>query len=412
MSDLLRGVRVLEAAVLFNGDYVGMVLADLGADVIKVESPRGGDYLRDMLGQLAPHQSPAHVQINKNKRSLTLDLRRDEGRAVFFDLLRTTDVFVDGYTAGACDALGIGYAAQAAVKPDIVYCHYSGFGARGPYAAIPTHGQMMNTLAAAVPVAVGDDGLVHVVERDEPMGGTRQGGDGTAAGGIHAAYHVAAALFRRDRTGQGCFLDAAGADGVLANGWIGAVYGLNDDRIVDRRDLRPPGQRPYQGAKYQWYETSDGRFVLFCCIEHKFWDRFCVVVGRPEWVGRKDDDGPIDFAHTDQALRRELTELFRSRPQAEWIALAAAEHLPIGPSNQGAAQLRDDPHLATRTILVEGSHPGGGPFTFVGEPVIVDGGEYTVRRPAPGLGEHTDEVLTELGYEPERITALRAARVI
>ena len=155
-----HGIRVVECAVLFNGDTVGMWLGDMGADVIKVESPEQGDYLRDMLGQIVPHHSPAHLQVNKNKRSLTLDLRRDEGRDVFWDLLRTADVFVDGFLAGACDALGIGYERQREVKPDIVYCHCSGFGATGPYARVPTHGQMMNALAASVPLATGDDGLV------------------------------------------------------------------------------------------------------------------------------------------------------------------------------------------------------------------------------------------------------------
>src|SRR5262245_14915979 len=131
MSSLLDGVRVVEAAVLLNGDTVGMYLGDMGADVIKVESPRGGDYLRDLLGQLTPHHSPAHVQVNKNKRSVTVDVRQPAGLAVFMDLVRTADVFVDGYLAGTCDRLGIGYSALSAVKPDLVYCHYSGFGAQG-----------------------------------------------------------------------------------------------------------------------------------------------------------------------------------------------------------------------------------------------------------------------------------------
>ncbi len=412
MSDLLDGVRVLELAALLNGDYVGMLLGDMGADVIKIESPGRGDYLRDMLGQLSPHHSPAHVQVNRNKRSVTLDLRLPAGLEVFLDLLATADVFVDGYVAGTCDALGLGYDQLRVHKPDLVYCHYSGFGATGAYASIPTHGQMMNSLAAAVPVELGYDDLVHLVERDEPMGGTRSGGEGTAAGGTHAALHVAAALVRRDRTGRGCYLDAAGADGVVANGWMGAIYGLNDRRITDRQGLRPRGQGAHEGAKYQWYETLDHKFVLFCCIEHKFWRRFCEAVGRPDWVARTDEGGPVDFAHTDIGLRRELQGLFRTRDQTAWITLAAAQDLPIGPCHQGALSLLDDAHLRQRTILIEGDHPGAGPFTYVGEPVIVDSGPYEVRRPAPELGEHTGEVLAELGYGPERVASLRAGGVI
>ncbi len=412
MSDLLAGIRVLESAMLLNGDYLGMLLGDLGADVIKVESPGRGDYLRDMLGQITPHHSPAHLQVNKNKRSLTVDLRRDEGRAVFFDLLAQTDVFVDGFVAGACDQLGIGYEAQRAAKPDIVYCHYSGFGSTGPYASIPTHGQMMNALAAAVPVRMDDDGFVRRYDADEPMGGTRMGGDGVSAGGIHAAFHVAAALVRRDRTGKGCFLDAAGADGVIAGGWMAAIYAMNDDRIVDRRNLREPGTPQFNGPKYQWYETADHAFVLFCCIEHTFWAKFCELVDRPDLIGEQTGDAPVDFSHDDLALRRELQTIFLTRTRAEWVELAAREHLPIGPSLQGAKSLRADPHLRGRTILVDGEHPNAGAFSFVGEPVVVDGAPYSVRLPAPELGQHTDEILAELGYDAARIAALHDNGVV
>ena len=188
---------------------------------------------------------------------------------------------------------------------------------------------------------------------------------------------------------------------------------MNNDRITDRTGLRQPGDVERTSAKYNFYETSDRRYVLFCAIEHKFWQRFCESVDRPDLIGSSDlGDSPVDFAHRDEPLRRELQAIFSTRSQAEWVAFARDNRLPLGPAHQRVAELRDDPQIAVRQIVVEGEHPTAGAFTYVGEPVIVDGTPYRVRRPAPSLGEHTDELLGELGRSAEDIAALRAEGVI
>ncbi len=411
MSNLLNGVRVLESAILLNGDTLGMHLADLGADVVKIESPGTGDYLRDILGQIEPRHSPAHLQVNKNKRSIALDLRAVGGLDVFWDLLRTVDIFIDGFAGAAADGVGIGYEAQRLHKPDIIYCQYTGFGRTGPYAGIPTHGQMMNAEAAAVALET-RDGLVRIVENRELMWGTSSGGDGTAAGAIHAALRVVAALHRRDHTGEGAFLDASAADAVISQGWIGAIYGLNHHRITDHTGLRQPGSEPFTGAKYQYYETADDKYVLFCCIEPKFWIRFCEAVDRRDLADRHVELGAVDFGRDDYELRRELQTIIGSQPQQHWIEMAVRERLPIGPANQGVASLRDDPHIAERQIIVEGDHPVAGPFTYVGEPVIVDNMPYEMPRPAPTVGMQTREVLQEIGYDSNRIDDLIAKHIV
>jgi crotonobetainyl-CoA:carnitine CoA-transferase CaiB-like acyl-CoA transferase len=408
----LEGIRVLESATLFNGDHVGTLLGDLGADVIKIESPFQGDYLRDFLGQITPHHSPAHVQVNKNKRSVTLDLRQAEGKEVFWRLLETADVFLDGNAGDALDRLGVGYEEQRQRNPGIVFCQVSGFGHAGAYASVPTHGQMMNALAAGMPMEVGDDGLTRPATSVRAMGGMSSAGEGTANAGIYGAYHITAGLVRRLRTGQGCFVDVSGADACIASAWISATYELNDGRVADRATMPAPGQSELGSAKYQFYETADRKFVLFCAIEHKFWEHFCSAIGRPELAPRSNASAPVDFAAGEVDLRRELQQIFRTRTLAQWMKTAAEHDVPIGPAPTDLLQLLDDPHMQQREIIYHGEHPKAGPFTYVAQPAVIEGQGYEVWRPAPELGEHTREVLAELGLTARQIDELASKHVI
>ena len=412
---LLSGIRVLESAQLFNGDTLGGLLGDLGADVIKIESPFRGDYLRDMLGQVVPHNSPAHMQVNKNKRSVALDLRKEEGRELFWKLLATADVFVDGNAADATTKLGVGYEAQRARRPEIIYCQYTGYGATGPYAAIPTHGQMMNAAAGGTPMEMGDDGLVHPYRGPQNFNGIASGGEGTAAGATFAALHVAAALVQRNRTSEGCYIDVSAAEAVISSAWIAATYILNDERVADRRSLPAPIEASgTTSAKYQFYRTSDDKFVLFCCIEPAFWKNFCRVAGREDLIG-ENGSGPVDFATTDdpdQTLRREIQKIIEKRTQAEWTRLSAEHDLAIGPAVQ-QDELRSDPQLAARGAFIDTVHPVAGAFTHVTLPALVDGQRSTeIRHHAPALGEQTAELLTEIGISTAELAVLRNAGVV
>ena len=417
MSELLAGVRVIESAMLFNGDTAGAHLGDLGADVIKVEGPPVGDYLRHFLGQIVPGYSPAHVQINRNKRSIAIDLKTDQGKEIFWKLLATADVFLDGNASDACEKIGIGYEAQRLRKPDIIYCQYSGFGATGPYAPVPTHGQMMNTLAGAHPMEMGEDGFMHPApSSNSPMRGTETGGEGTAAGAIHAAYHVAAALVQRARTGQGAYIDVSGFEGVVGQAWIAATYALNEARIADKSTMPASGGGEMNGALYQFYRCADNRNILFCCIEPKFWKNFCRAIDRPDLIelnrAVSGEGGPVDFGGSQRELRRELQRIFDTRTLEEWMNLAASHDIAMGPAYRSIVEAAEDPQFTARGTLHTATHPQAGEYTFVREVGNVAGQPYRVRHHAPAYGQQTDEILHELGYSTSDIDSLESAGVV
>lgn len=392
MIRLLEGVRVLECAVLLNGDQTGRLLGDLGADVIKLEQRGRGDYLRDILGQITPHNSPAHLYANRNKRSIALDLQSDVGREIFFELLSTADVFVDGLAGDACERLGIGYEAQLERNPAIVYAQCSGFGSSGPYAGLPTHGHMMGALAGGVHLRTGDNDEVEV------LGGLA---NGVAVGATNTALTLVAALLRSRATGRGCRIDGAGSDAVIATEWFRPTYHWNAERLVDRSTLRTPGEEAT--PRYTYYVTKDDRYVLLCAIEAHFWSRFCEAAGLGDAAPAESGGSrAVSFGDEDPALGATLRATFRERTLDEWMDLAVAHRIPMCPANQ-VENLRDDPQLASRQIIHDSDHPVAGPVTMPGWPAPVRDQPFEVRFPAPALGEHTSAILGELGWTADRI---------
>ena len=405
MIGLLEGVRVVEAAVLLVGDYTGMLLADEGADVVKVEAPGTGDWIRDHMGAVAPRNSPYHLFVNRNKRSLSLDLKSDRGREVIHRLVSSADVFLTGFTGDVPSRLGIGYEDLRVIKNDIIYCQTTGFGADGPYAALPTHGQMAQALVASPPFERGQDGHPRVASgyhRPDPP-------EGVVVGPLFAAYGIAGALLRRERTGQGCYLDVSCSDAVLAASYPQALLALNQGRYTDH--AMAPAVDGRLAARYTYYETSDGRHLLFCPEEPKFWTRFCEAIGRPDLAAGQDESVTNDFGADDVELYDELQRIFLTRSLDDWLQLFVDHKVPGGPALPFEG-VRGNPHLDFRGVVVDEEHPVAGSFTTLGNPVRTPGRNYRTRVPAPAVGEHNEEVLAELGYAPEAIDALRQEGVL
>jgi len=388
VTGLLEGVTVVETGVLMTVDHLGRLLADEGADLVKVESPGQGDYLRNIMTRFAPDWSTFHLALNRNKRSLTCDARTPEGREVLSRLLERADIFITGNIGDTNRKLGLDEESVRAIRPEIVYCQATGFGASGPYAEVPTHGQMMDALGGgAPPMALDDDGFV--VATGDAVGGS----GGVVIGPLYAAFGVACALARARLTGEGCYLDVSCADAVLCAKWLDALPTLNPE-LVDRSW---DGKAPGESAKYQHYETADGKYVLFCAIETKFWEHWCTAVGRDDLLREHRADLVVDFAGGDDALRREIQQVFHTKTQDEWMKVAVEDDIALGPALR-FDEVADDPHLQARGQIVVEAHPLFGEMRTLGNPVLVPGEEFTVRS-APALGQHTDEVLEELGYD-------------
>jgi crotonobetainyl-CoA:carnitine CoA-transferase CaiB-like acyl-CoA transferase len=400
---LLSGVRVVECSLL-GPAAITTHLADLGADVVKVEPP-SGDYVREMTWPIVEGVSLMHLHVNRGKRSLALDLRTDEGREVFRDLVRGADVVVEAMRPGGLERRGLGFEALQEINPRLVFITISGYGMTGPYKDMPSHGLAYDTWAGLVIPELDEEGFTAIPEHPSI---------GIHAGPLFGALGILAGIIDARATGVGCRMEIAQSDAAAALDWLRSetwkAYERPEDEVTgnkaDGYARRAPGTAGMRnGVRYQIYESKDGH-VLFQASEQAFWKNFCAGVGREDLFERWPGSRVADHAPGNRELQAELRTIFLARTSAEWIAFGDEHNTPIAPVNTPRT-LADDPQFDERLGWLPRTELGAEQLP---SPLKLVGDELPRPTRAPTVGEHTETVLRgTLGYDDARIAELRAA---
>ena len=395
---MLAGVRVLDLSRMLAGPYGSMLLADLGAEVIKIEDPRGGDPMRAMGPPfLGPDGESAYfLSINRNKKSVALDLEAPEGRAVFHDLCRVSDVVWENFRPGVMARLGCAPETLRQLNPRLVVCSISAFGQEGPYREWPAFDLALQAMGGAMSLT-GEAGRPPA-RMGLPMG--------DLAGGMFGALAVASALFRRAQTGEGTHFDLSLLDCQVSLLTYVAQYFWADGRVPGRVGSGHASVVPYQA-----FPTREGHVVVAVFAE-KFWAGFCRAIERPDLAADPRFDSNARRVERREELVPVLEAVFSARTTAEWLARLQREGVPVAPINT-VDQVVSDPQVRLREMVVDLEHPTLGTLRTLGTPVRAEGAPPFRPAPPRALGEDTAPVLRELlGYSPERIDLLRQRRVI
>ena len=395
--NLFEGVRILDLSRMLAGPYGSMLLADMGAEVIKIEEPDGGDPMRVMGPPFLPDGESAYfLSINRNKKSVAVDLTTPAGRDVFFDLVAHADVVWENFRPGIMERLGCSYAALAAVNPRLVMCSISAYGLDGPYRDWPAFDLALQAMGGAMSIT-GEPGR-DPVRMGLPMG--------DLAGGMFGAFAVAGALFRRARTGAGSHIDLSLLDCQVSLLTYIAQYFWTDGRVP-----RPMGSAHTSVVPYGALATRDGHLIVAVFAE-KFWAGFCAAAGRQDWARDPRFVSNRDRVANREALVPLVEAAFRERTTEDWLERLRAHGVPAAPI-QSVDRVVADPQVSHRHMVVQMEHPQHGRVPTLGTPIKVDGAMELPVTPPPRLGEHTDALLgTLLKYPAERIAALRRAGVI
>jgi CoA:oxalate CoA-transferase len=390
MSFPLEGVRILELGQIIAGTYGSQVLSDLGAEVIKVESPEG-DLGR--LPSVAPYRgtSALFLTLNRNKKSIVLDLKSEDGRRIFYDLVKVSDVVIDNFRPGVLERLKIDYATLNRINPRIIQCSVTGFGSEGEYKDYPALDLVIQAISGHMGIT-GEPGRPPV-RVGIPLA--------DMSGGIFSCKGILAALFDRERSGKGRQIELSMFDAMLnLLGYIGTAWLTNGELP------QPPGSAHEYSVPWQAFETRAG-YIVVATRQEIFWRKLCEALEQPALADDPRYKTNPDRVRNRATLVPQLERIFRTRSAADWLARLRAAQVPAAPVNNLDGAFAEPP-VAAREMIVEYDHPDVGKVRLPGNPIKMSGMESTISRPAPRIGEHTDAVLGELlKLSADEIAALR-----
>jgi alpha-methylacyl-CoA racemase len=393
---VLDGIKVLEMARVPPAEMPGMFLADMGADVLKIETPP------TEAEDAAAKRRAAFAYVNRNKRSLALNMKAPEGQAIFKKIAATADVIVEGFRPGVMKRLGGDYETLSAANPRLVYCSLSGFGHNGPYRDYPAHDGNYLSLAGVL-------NLIGEPDR-KPIFPLNLVADYGGAS-MHGALGIMMALFARERTGRGQHVDVSYLDTSLA-----LLAATPNMRFFWSDGMAPKRGEGFLGGSYPYYavyETKDRKYLTIGCTEPWLWENFCKAINRPDFVkfARRADQFVRAANAEEVQCRQEIEALIRTRTRDEWYDFLVKADVCVGKVYE-PEEVVADPQVQARDMIVEMRHPVHGTVTQFGQPIKLSDTPGTIRSVAPYSGEHTDQVLGELGLREADIQSLRDKKIV
>lgn len=387
MAMPLEGIRVLDMTHVAPASFSSMFLGDMGADVIKIQRPRSVTSPRLTLIGLDEERRVAYEPTDRNKRSISLDLKKDEARKVVYKLVETADIFMEGFRPGVVERMGVDYETLRKINPRLIYCSLSGYGHSGPYRDQVGHD--INYIATA--------GVLSMigVPGGEPIIPSNLIADFGGAG-LHAVIGVLLALMARERTGKGQYVDITYLDGALSlMAWHIAPY-LYTGEQPRPGDSWATGAAPY----YNIYPTKDNKYISIGCIEPHFWANLCRALGHEEYIPHQHDEG-----ETRNEIFSTFREVFRTKTRDEWFDFLGKD-ICVGKVHD-LSEVVADPQVGHRNMILEVEHPKFGKVRQPGIPIKLSDTPGQIRYTAPLVGEHNEEILASIGYSNEEIEKLR-----